>query len=154
MRKPRHLPLRLTAQAQLALQLFVAGYWHEAHQVAERAAGRAMLRRECPPALFVYAVAALVPIVQGRAEEVEDLLAQLEEVREHEVPLLAGLIEWLRAVGAVVTGDHEASMHHLLAMRDDTGDGGILAWSRFCSWCVPRITRGGPRWSPPCVTPF
>lgn len=111
----------LHAQAQLALLMFSAGYWDEAHETARKAAGRVLLRGEDASTLIVYAVATLVPVLRGEGEREERLLAELSEIKAENGPLLGGIVDWVKACRSVAARDDEVAAQRLLQMQEEYG---------------------------------
>lgn len=109
------------AQTQLARLLFGAGFWEEAKDFSRGASGRAVLDGEDASALIAYATWALIPVSQGRYEEVEPLIQEMIAVRKDSGPAVCAALDYLQVWKAVVEDDHETALQYLLRMRDELG---------------------------------
>lgn len=118
---PQGAPFAIYARTQLAMVLFAAGYWREAHEIVAAAAGRVLLHGEGSASLFSYAISALVPAACGEDEELRPLLEELEEPARRDCPMAAAALDTVEAWAAVVSRDHEMSVQHLLSLRDAAG---------------------------------
>ncbi|GAB3846466.1 hypothetical protein GCM10028800_12220 [Nesterenkonia populi] len=110
-------PYSLHARSQTAILLFNAGKWHAAQEVAEAAAGEALLEDENGASLFAYAVSCLVPAARGEFRKIQPVVEQLEEA-PLTGPLVKSALYAVRAWAAVAEEDHGAAAQHLLAARN------------------------------------
>lgn len=115
------MPFLTHAQTQLARVLFAAGFWEESGDSSSAAASRALLYGEDSAALVAYATWALIPVSQGRYDEVEPLIQEMTTVRKDAGPAVGAALDYLQAWKSVVEGDHETTLQYLLRMRDDLG---------------------------------
>lgn len=108
------------AQAEMALLLFNAGYWEEAHEYALKAAGDSLLVQEDIGGFIAYAIACLVPAARGELDPQVGIIARLEETKSQHGPAVHAIVDWVFTWHALAREDYGTAAIRLLEMRNNS----------------------------------